>query len=575
MGDEGDEAKPPARAFIAWPEDVRRSFRELSERLVALELQHDELTRAHAELDRLRARYTDLFDVAPIGYCVIDATNGVLQANLALEALIGAERKAMKAQPLTRFIDPADRDAFALARARLDATGAPQWVDVRVRRGELPIWVSMALIEARDGRNNERARDTGWGTGARTCRVAVLDATERKAREQAAAARDVERSQSAKMEAVERFAGAVGSELDEVFGFITEQVERAASAAGVPPPVRAMHAEILDAARQGARVTQRIALGSRADRVALARMDLGALLGRLEPKLVAIAGAEIELILDIPPDPLEVLADAGLLEELLVQLVLNAREAMATGGVLFVVASARAADEHELEEGQARGRARLQVIDVGGGIAPEDLPRVFDPYFTTKHGERTRGLGLASAFRIVARFGGSISVQSELGRGSKFEVLFPAAAEAPAALAPLDALGEARAPARGGSESVLVVEPDEAIRAAACAALAGAGYEVTSATDGSTALAAWERASRGPQLLVTDGKLTGALTGHELAEQLREEAPGLRVLFTSEAPAPVKSSERPRSDVFRIRFLLPKPFDMGALLVMVRRCLDA
>lgn len=558
---------------MAWPEDAQRAFRELTARQAALEMQHDELERAHFELDRLRARYADLFDAAPFGYCILDAKDHVLQANGTLEGLLGLARKALTTKPITQYIDPQDRSAFALARARLNATGAPQFVDARLLRGETPVWVSMALIEARDGRNTD-ARETGWGTGELTCRLAVVDATARKLREQAAFALDAERRQSGKMEAVERFADAVASELDEVFGIIAAQAELAASAPDVAPAVRAMQARILDAARQGARATQRLAGAERVDAAPFQVTDLNAIVRRMEPKLRSLVGQDIEVIVDLHPGALDALVDPALVDEVLVRLVVNAREAMVTGGVVFVVTAQGRSDAAAADGAPPRPGARLRVIDVGSGISPEDVPRVFDPYFTTKPDAPRRGLGLARVFHAVQRLGGSIAVKSEVGRGSTFEIAFaPIATPAPAAV-PAQKVAPTPKP-RGGSESVLLVEPDDAVRAAACAALAEAGYAVVAAADGSTALEAWQRARRAARLLVTDGKLTSALTGHELVEQLREETPDLRVIFTSEAtPTHTQSNGRPRSDVFRIRFMLAKPFAMEALLEMVRRCLD-
>lgn len=583
-GDDDDAGAPSRRPFIAWPEDVRRAFRELTARQVELEMQHKELTRAHFELDRLRARYTDLFHAAPFGYCVLDAKDQVLHANATLEGILGVARDGLATKSILHYVDPLDRGAFALSRARLNATGAPQWIDARMLRGDTSVWVSMALIEARDGRNSD-AREMGWGTGQITCRLAVVDATARKLREQAVATLDAERRQSGKMEAVERFADAVASELDEVFGIIAAQAELAASTPELPPLVRAMQARILDAARQGARATQRLAGAERVDAAPFERTDLNALVRRMEPKLRALAGQDVEVIVDLHAGCLDALVDPALVDEVLVRLVVNAREAMPTGGVIFIVTSAgrappglqaRQVHDEATDDAPTREGARLQVIDVGSGIAPDDVPRVFDPYFTTKPDAPRRGLGLAQVFHAVQRLGGSISVKSEVGRGSTFEVAFAplAAADAEAPRAPRP---PAPTEARGGTEGVLLVEPDDAVRAAACAALAEAGYAVVAAADGSAALEAWERARRVARLLVTDGELTSALTGHELAEQLREDTPDLRVLFTSDAAPRSGSSggERPRSNVFRIRFMLPKPFAMDALLEMVRRCLDA
>jgi CheY-like chemotaxis protein len=266
----------------------------------------------------------------------------------------------------------------------------------------------------------------------------------------------------------------------------------------------------------------------------------------------------------------EINADGGMLEQVLLNLVVNARDAMPRGGRVTITTEVLFADDAYVRRvPQARpGRfVGLRVRDTGEGIAPEILPRIFDPFFTTKQEGKGTGLGLATAYGIVEQHAGWIEVESQLGQGAQFTAWFPALASpaAPPTRATTPPMG-----ARGG-ETVLVVEDKEAVRAIIQTVLVRFGYKVVVAANGEEALAQWEGHRDQVGLLFTDVVMPGSLTGKDLADRLRAAQPGLKVIFCSGYDAEILDPAALKSPGTRF---LAKPFDVGNLAKVVRELLD-
>jgi CheY-like chemotaxis protein len=273
-------------------------------------------------------------------------------------------------------------------------------------------------------------------------------------------------------------------------------------------------------------------------------LDLNEVAGGLMPMLTRLIGADIEIAMlaadELPP----VLADRAQLEQVVINLAINARDAMPDGGTLAI------------ETSYEQGLVKLAVSDTGTGIDPEHLERIFEPFFTTKDIGLGTGLGLATVHGIVVQSGGRVDVSSRQGLGSTFTVVLPAAPHE----RPDDASPATEQPALGGTETILLCEDEAAVRQLIELILTGAGYKVLTAATPADALAL---AARGEPVdaLVTDIVMPG-MSGLELAERLQP----LRALFISgysEEAAPPGSA------------FLAKPFDHGALLAEVRALLDA
>ncbi len=373
-----------------------------------------------------------------------------------------------------------------------------------------------------------------------------------------------------KLEGIGRLAGGVAHDFNNLLGVIAGRAELLRRQAPAGSSLDAGLAEILDTAQRAAEVTRQLLAFSRKQVMRLEPIDLAAAIGQTERLLRRLIGEDVELVTRLPPDLGVVHADAGQFSQVLVNLAVNARDAMPRGGRLTLVGSTVTCDEQwcASRPGTRPGRyACLEVSDTGEGIPLDVQARIFEPFFTTKEPGRGTGLGLAMAYGVLAQHGGSIEVESELGVGSTFRLWLPLLADADV-VEPGSAAPPAEAPqAVGGDEVLLVVEDDVALRGLLEEILDEAGYTVHVAATPDEALAAALRPP--PVALITDVVMP-RLSGPELAQRLGTRLPGLRVLFISGYSEALTGREGLGPGVR----LLSKPFGADELLATVRAMLD-
>ena len=299
-------------------------------------------------------------------------------------------------------------------------------------------------------------------------------------------------------------------------------------------------------------------------------LDLNQSINEMTKLLRRTIGEDIQLQFKFAMQPLFVHADASMLDQVLMNLAVNARDAMPKGGQLIIETSAVDFDESvRAKSVQAcpGSFACLSVSDTGNGIPPEILPRIFEPFFTTKEVGKGTGLGLATVFGIVQQHQGWINVYSEPGRGTIFRIYLPRLAGTsgqktePAALTTL----------RGGDETILLVEDDAYLRDSVRQSLSQLGYRVLEAVNGIEALEIWKQHRDEIHLLLTDLVMPGGINGQELDERLLKENPKLKVIYASGYSTEVadKDSRLKEGDNF-----LSKPFEAHKLALVVRTCLD-
>ena len=377
--------------------------------------------------------------------------------------------------------------------------------------------------------------------------------------------------QSQKLDAIGQLAGGVAHDFNNILMAITMQAEMAGMAPGLSPETQQYLDDIRAQAHRAASLTRQLLTFSRRQVMQSGPLDVNEAVTNLSKMLRRILGADVKLTLALHPAALMVRADPGMLDQVLMNLVVNARDAMPTGGLLTIATATIL-----IREGDPRATAGvaagpfvvLRVIDTGSGISAEHLRHVFEPFFTTKETGKGTGLGLATVFGIVKQHGGMIRVISEVGRGTTFEILLPA----DGALATTDATLRSLAPARGGTETILVVEDEPSVRALNRAVLARNGYTVLEAAHGVDALRIWDEHHGEIDLLLTDLVMPGGIGGRELALRLRERKPGLKVIFTSGYSAENAGAG------FNLQVgqnFLQKPSTLRQLLDTVRRCLDS
>ncbi len=332
---------------------------------------------------------------------------------------------------------------------------------------------------------------------------------------------------------------------------------------------------IMQASIHAASLTRRLLAFSRKQPLHLKPLDLSAAVKAMKPMLGRLLGENYPLELKCDSQPLSTFADDASIQQTLINLVVNARDAMPSGGTIRVSTSLMTVAEAEaLQHLDARpGRfACLTVSDSGCGMKPEVIERIFDPFFTTKEVGQGTGLGLATVHGIVQQHRGWIQVTSQPGQGSTFRVFFPAW-DGPSQLA-LEAKAEGnRAIYCGNGEGVLLVEDEDTVREMARLALEHGGYRVFEAADGPQALEVWEKSPVRIELLVTDMVMPNGLSGASLARQLQARDPRLRTLFTSGYSSSAEAFQEDRSLLSGANFQ-PKPYDPITLLKTVKQCLE-
>jgi PAS domain S-box-containing protein len=357
-----------------------------------------------------------------------------------------------------------------------------------------------------------------------------------------------------KMESIGRLAGGVAHDFNNM---LTAMIGYMDLVAADLPPESEDHSyltQALEAAEQASGLTRQLLAFARRQPVQPSPQDLNALLERMAPLLRRLVPEDIEIETRIDASPGWVLADAGQLEQVLVNLAFNARDAMPEGGLL-TLATVREKNP-TVEGGEA---VVLEVADTGVGIDAEVRDHLFEPFYTTKPDGHGSGLGLATVYGIVQTFGGRIEVLSAPGRGARFRVLLPPTEE-PAGHASVN--GAAR-----GHETVLLVEDDASVRGLVIAMLGRLGYEVLAAERAEDALELLAQHAGDVDLLIADIIMPG-MSGREMATRAQAARPHLRVLLTSGHAAPSSGPQLAAGFAF-----MPKPFSIETLAVRVREAL--
>lgn len=482
-------------------------------------------------------RFSRVFALMPDGALLTRVSDSrILEANRGAELTLGFPREELLGQniiALNVWADPADRErAVALIQQHGLVQNLP--FKLRTRDGR----IREALYS---GRVMEVAGEDCWLSLFR-------DVTEQRELE-------AQLAHAQKLEAVGRLAGGVAHDFNNLITAIAGYAELLRTGFDHDDARRADVDEILRASGRAARLTQQLLAFARRQVVQPRVVDLNEVIASVTSLLRRLLGADIVLDVVTRDDPVPVLIDPGQFEQLLVNLAVNSRDAMPSGGRLSVGVEAQ------------RGSAVLTVRDTGQGMSTDVLAQAFEPFFTTKgHGKGT-GLGLSTAYGIVQQAGGTITVESEETTGTSFTIVLPLAEGEVSPLQDHDAEHKGA----GGSESVLVAEDEPQVRRLAERALRAAGYQVLSAPDGVQALTRSREVRGQIHLLVTDVVMPG-MGGPELATAFLADRPDARVLYISG----YTEDEVARQGLAAAGLaFLPKPFTPSELTDRVRELLDS
>ncbi|MDD5307454.1 MAG: response regulator [Deltaproteobacteria bacterium] len=476
--------------------------------------------RLHAEsaLRESERKYRELFDNAGEAILIADAETAIiLDANKAAEALLGRAKheivgiNRLDIHPAGRASDY--REEFEL-HVRLGHVTDMESEIIRKDGTIIPVRISAKVIDLE---------------GRKVIQGIFTDVTERRRAEEEKSTLAVQLQQAQKMEAVGQLAGGVAHDFNNILSVVLTYADFIMDEVPEGSPIRGDVDEIREAGERAAALTRQLLAFSRKQKAQPRLVDPNQIIRTLAKMLRRLIGEDIALDLDLDDNTGRALLDPTQLEQILVNLTVNARDAMPQGGRLAM--STRNVwldgDAAAVRPGLSAGsHVEIAVCDTGTGIPAEVLPRIFDPFFSTK-GKGT-GLGLSIVHGAVAENHGHVGVSSEPGAGTTFKVLFPRTAGAlPSVAPPEDGTWH-----MGRGETILVVEDDAAVRRATSRTLVESGYLVIEAEGGEQALARCRENPGGLRLVLTDVIMPG-MSGPELARRLADVRPGLRVVYCS------------------------------------------
>lgn len=513
-----------------------------------------EKKQALAAIKESEENFRAMFELASVGMGQADpATRCWVRVNKKLCEITGYGEGELLKMRIEELTHPDDREENELVLEKLATGKIPEWrKEKRFLRKEGSLaWVNLNLTVIHDAS----------GQVIRLM-AAIDDITERKHLEE-------EFRQSQKMEAIGRLAGGVAHDFNNILCLIRIEAELAESGEESPEDLREDLHQIRAAVERAAELTRQLMLFSRRQAMQQRNLDLNEAVTNMAKMLGRIIREDVNLEVYLSPTPLITHADPGMIDQIMMNLAVNARDAMPEGGLLRLETSEKVITDKtaRLHPGAIPGRyVCLSVIDTGWGMSAEVKARIFEPFFTTKRVGEGTGLGLATVFGIVKQHHGWIQVDSAPGKGTTFRIYFPATE---ATLEESET--EAASVKPGGTETILVVEDDPFMRLTATLLLERSGYKALIAPEGTRAIELWEQHRDQVALLLSDLVMPG-MSGMQLASRLLKENPKLKVVYSSGYNSEIAGSELELRDGENF---LPKPFTTEQFLQTIRRALDA
>jgi hypothetical protein len=530
---------------------VTRAIRECEERV--------KRKQAEAELRESEERYRALYEDNPSMFFTVNPEGKVISVNPFGASQLGYRIEELVGQSVLNVFHPEDR-AAVWEQFRVCAQNplqVYQWQFRKVRKDESIIWVE------------EFARAVRSPQGPLNVLIVCHDITERKQAEEALRKTEEQLNHSQKMEAIGRLAGGIAHDFNNLLTAILGYSELLLNAITKHDPSRNDIEEIKRAAERATSLTNQLLAFSRKQVMQPKILDLNAVVAVMDKMLRRLIGEDIELITIFGPGLGRVSADPGQIEQVIMNLAVNARDAMPDGGKLTIETA-----NVEFDEAYARERVAvipgryimLAMSDTGCGMDAETQSHLFEPFFTTKEPGKGTGLGLSTVYGIIKQSGGNIWVYSEPGSGTTFKIYLPRVDS------PLESTKRDHVAIEmlHGSETVLLVEDEDIVRELACRVLQMYGYNVLAARSGMEALLICERHPIPIHLLVTDVVMP-KMNGRELAKRLKALYPKMRVLFTSGYTGEAINRHGDLEPDFSF---LQKPFTPDILVRKIRELLD-
>ena len=528
--------------------DTQRLVHELQVHQIELEMQNEELRKARDEVESGLEKISDLFDFSPVGYVTLDRDGTIREANLTSAGMLGIERSRLIMRVLGSFVSMADLPAFNAFLAKVFESGAREACDVTlVKEGKPPVDVRIEAVVDATGRE---------------CRAAMTDITDRKRAE-------VDRLILSKLESTGILAGGIAHDFNNLLTVILLDLELARELTRSGEELARLLEESRNAALTARGLTQQL--------MAFAKGGAPVRKSGLLPGLIresvrpALSGSAVRCEFSLADDLWPVEVDEDQFSQVMRNLVLNAREAMPRGGVVNVRAENALLPSREAPSLPPGEYVRISIVDQGIGIPKELLPKIFDPYFSTKQrgDQKGMGLGLTICHSVVQKHGGAITAESEAGVGTAFHIHLPASRKVPRE----ERASAPRTLPRHGR--VLVMDDEEVVRKVVGMLLQRMGHEVQLVEEGQRAIDAYrdaEAEGRPFDAVILDLTVRAGMGGQEAIRALLEIDPGVRGIVMSgySQDAVVLEPER-----HGFKGVLAKPFEIDRLREVLARVMRA
>lgn len=530
-------------------EDIQHLVSELQVHQIELEMQNEELRKAQNELEEAHNKYVDLYDFAPVGHFTLDKDGLILDVNLTGARLLDIGRSILIKQPFLRYVIPDSRGVFHQHLRKVFEDRNRQICEIKLndKKGiQFDARLESLLVQDSEAKSNQ-------------CRTVVSDITEKMRME-----KQLLRAQ--RMESLGTLAAGIAHNLNNVLTPTTLSLRMLREKLKGEQDQRLLNTLERDMQR-GAFLIKQIMSFTRGIEGEYIPLQIDCVITEIETIIAQTFPKNIEIRTEIQKDISTISGDAALLHQLIMNLCVNACDAMPDGGILSITASDVLVDENYARmslDAKVGSYIVISVSDTGTGISPEIIDKIFDPFFTTKKFGQGTGLGLSTSLGIVKSHGGFIDVKSKIEKGTTFSVYLPAiktemqnAEEQPELIT-------------GNRELILVVEDEDSIREITCSALETNGYRVLTANDGADAIAQYAQNIDETKVILMD-LMMPVMDGEASIRAIRKINPQVKIIAVSG----LAERDKLKNVADYTNAFLPKPYTTERILKTIHEILNS
>ena len=565
---------PETEKFKAIPTsevEMHKVIHELSIHQIELEMQQEQLLQSRAELEDSLERYTQLYDFSPLGFLTLARDGTILDINLTATKMLGVERSLLKGDRFGRFITPEDLSVFNALLERVFNQHEPKYAEVILLNNDTFLFQNDQPIPSNTNTFNRQTIriDAVVSDDDQECRAILTDISKEKQAKMEKIALQTSLAEAQKLESIGRLAGGVAHDFNNMLQVMLGNIELLIDSEELNSNVKEIFSDLRMSVLKSAGLTSQLLAFARRQPNKLQLLDFNAVVSNTVSILKHILGKNIEIVYSTVNDLLPVMMDGTQIDQIITNLILNAKDAMKGNGILTIQNRNIHIDEEFCQHHPelVPGNYVLFVVqDNGCGMNKKILDSMFEPFFSTKSRESNTGLGLATVYGIVRQNKGAIIVSSEEGKGTTFEIYLPSYSGIPAP-DPSTAVHEKRA---DSTKIIMLVEDDKSVRDITLGFLKSFGYTVLVAASPDEAISISKKHTDDIHLLISDVIMPG-MNGRDLALLLKKNRPSLKILLISgyadESLVSKEDKEHPMP-------FLGKPFSRLELAHKVNKLLD-